>query len=161
MEKAEILEHTVLFLQKSRDTKRREAAAGTQKDCFREGFSACLERAARFLGPEGKGLGLRAALHPSTSAHSPSSHSASADRRDGGEARPSSSSQLLRSSCSSLLHLWLPVPGSVPGLVVFRYIQTTGRSQRPPLSQQVSNGAHKQNLLQSQAASHPLWRPWP
>lgn len=161
VEKAEILEHTVLFLQKARDSNRSEAAGGTQKDSFQEGFSACMERAVRFLGPEGKGLHLRAALDPPVSARVSGSDSGSANWKNRSGVHPSSSSQLLRRSCKSLLHLWLRKPGSVPGLVVFRCVQKPGQSQRPLPSQQVRNGASKQNHLQSQPASHSLWRPWP
>ncbi|KAJ3597982.1 hypothetical protein NHX12_001497 [Muraenolepis orangiensis] len=49
-EKAEVLEQTVLFLQSSAEGHRR-------RDGFQDGFTACLERATRFLqGPQGKGL---------------------------------------------------------------------------------------------------------
>lgn len=161
MEKAEILEHTVVFLQKTRDKNRPAAAGGAQKDSFQEGFSDCLERAARFLGPGGKGLHLRAALEPSASARFPSPDLASAGWKSASEVRSSSGSQLLRSSCKSILQLWLREPGCVPGLVVFRCVQKPGQSQRPLPSQPMRNGANKQNRLQSQPASHSLWRPWP
>lgn len=161
MEKAEILEHTVLFLQKTSGSSRGEAAGGAQKDSFQEGFSDCLERAARFLGPQGKGLHLRAALEPSGSACFSSPDLASAGWKNTSGVRCSSCSQLLRSSCKSILPLWLRKPGFVPGLVVFRCVQNPGHSQRPLPSQPMRNAASKQNQLQSQAASHSLWRPWP
>ncbi|XP_059922053.1 hairy and enhancer of split related-7 [Gadus macrocephalus] len=54
-EKAEVLEHTVLFLRSSEGARRRDGGtAGCNS--FRDGFSACLERATRILGPQGKGL---------------------------------------------------------------------------------------------------------
>ncbi|CAL8247687.1 unnamed protein product [Lota lota] len=53
-EKAEVLEHTVLFLQSSGHRRRDGGTAGCHS--FRKGFSACLERATHFLGPQGKGL---------------------------------------------------------------------------------------------------------
>ncbi|TWW79994.1 Transcription factor HES-7.1 Hairy and enhancer of split 7.1 [Takifugu flavidus] len=112
VEKAEILEHTVLFLQKTRDKNRSEAGGGSQKDSFQEGFSDCMERAVRFLGPMGKGLCLRAVLDPSASARSSSSDFGSANWKNRSEVHPSSSSQLLRRSCKSLLHLWLHKPAN-------------------------------------------------
>ena len=54
-EKAEVLEHTVLFLRSSEGPRRRDdGTAGCNS--FRNGFSACLEIATRILGPQGKGL---------------------------------------------------------------------------------------------------------
>ncbi|KAK6305525.1 hypothetical protein J4Q44_G00243050 [Coregonus suidteri] len=63
VEKAEILEHTVLFLQNTCDGDRKKAESGEQQHSFQEGFSGCLQRAARFLGHEGEGLQLEAALN--------------------------------------------------------------------------------------------------
>ncbi|XP_061885207.1 hairy and enhancer of split related-7 isoform X2 [Entelurus aequoreus] len=56
VEKTEILETTVLFLH---NTSKAKAASGPS---FQDGFSACLQRAARFLGPEVKGLWLVTAV---------------------------------------------------------------------------------------------------
>ncbi|CAL8358841.1 unnamed protein product [Arctogadus glacialis] len=54
-EKAEVLERTVHFLRSSEGPRRRDGGtAGCNS--FRDGFSACLERATRILGPQGKGL---------------------------------------------------------------------------------------------------------
>ena len=51
-EKAEVLERTVLFLRSSKEPRRRDdGTAGCNS--FRDGFSACLERATRILGPQG------------------------------------------------------------------------------------------------------------
>ncbi|XP_076866782.1 hairy and enhancer of split related-7 [Brachyhypopomus gauderio] len=52
VEKAEILEQTVLFLQSSV-----EQAKGAEGYPFLEGFSACMDRATRFLKQEGGGRG--------------------------------------------------------------------------------------------------------
>ncbi|TMS11435.1 Transcription factor HES-7.1-A [Larimichthys crocea] len=67
VEKAEILEHTVLFLQDTAKAASMSAAGvvGAQKHSFQDGISTCLQRAAHFLGPEGKGLWLGAALDAS------------------------------------------------------------------------------------------------
>ncbi|XP_061839425.1 hairy and enhancer of split related-7 [Nerophis lumbriciformis] len=56
VEKTEILETTVLFLH---NTSKAKAASGPS---FQDGFSACLRSAARFLGPEVKGLWLVTAV---------------------------------------------------------------------------------------------------
>uniref|UniRef100_A0A665UFP8 Hairy and enhancer of split related-7 n=1 Tax=Echeneis naucrates TaxID=173247 RepID=A0A665UFP8_ECHNA len=85
VEKAEILEHTVLFLQNT--AKEDQARAGGQKHSFQDGFSTCLQRAAQFLGPEGKGLWLGAALDASFAARFSRSDSDSAGVRGRTEAR--------------------------------------------------------------------------
>ena len=62
-EKAEVLEHTVLFLhssstsssEKEQEHRARDGGAAACHS-FQDGFSACLERAAHFLGPRGEGL---------------------------------------------------------------------------------------------------------
>ncbi|XP_060936918.1 uncharacterized protein LOC133013848 [Limanda limanda] len=59
LEKAEILEHTVLLLQSSIMG---AGGGGGQRQSFQDGFSSCLQRAAQFLGPRGKGLRLGASL---------------------------------------------------------------------------------------------------
>ncbi|XP_073807124.1 hairy and enhancer of split related-7 isoform X1 [Danio rerio] len=51
LEKAEILEYTVLFLQKTNEASKEEE--GEEKSQFMEGFSSCLQKAARFLLEEG------------------------------------------------------------------------------------------------------------
>uniref|UniRef100_H3D8H8 BHLH domain-containing protein n=1 Tax=Tetraodon nigroviridis TaxID=99883 RepID=H3D8H8_TETNG len=151
VEKAEILEHTVVFLQRSRAQSRPGAAGGTQKDSFREGFSDCLERAAGFLGPRRKGPHLRAALQPPASAAFPRPDFAPAGWRSSSHARPSSGSRLLRSSCTSILPSWLREPGPVK----------PGQSGRPLPPQQRRTAASKQSPLQGQPAPPSLWRPWP
>lgn len=55
VEKADILEHTVHFLQNTGDVDRKKAGVGEQHP-FQDGFSACLQRAACFLGPKGEAL---------------------------------------------------------------------------------------------------------
>ncbi|XP_077455400.1 hairy and enhancer of split related-7 [Stigmatopora argus] len=60
VEKTEILEHTVLFLHKA------STGAAPQPHPFQDGFHSCLQRAAHFLGPQGKILwpALDASLAP-------------------------------------------------------------------------------------------------
>ncbi|XP_053182823.1 uncharacterized protein LOC128366168 [Scomber japonicus] len=91
MEKTEILEHTVLFLQNTVKTDDTRAGGGGQKHSFQDGFSTCLQKAAQFLGPEGKGLWLGAALDASFAARFTHSDSDSAGARSTTEAQSSSS----------------------------------------------------------------------
>ncbi|KAG7216494.1 hypothetical protein INR49_001980, partial [Caranx melampygus] len=115
VEKAEILEHTVLFLQNTAKEDKTKAGGGRgggggggggQKHSFQDGFSTCLQRAAQFLGPEGKGLWLGAALDASFAARFARSDSDSAGVQRRTEARPSStSSLLLRKTSRSFLRM--------------------------------------------------------
>ncbi|KAJ8342294.1 hypothetical protein SKAU_G00322220 [Synaphobranchus kaupii] len=59
VEKAEVLEHTVLFLQSAGH---RGAAEGRQQQDFQDGFSTCLQRAACFLRDDRDGRRVEAAL---------------------------------------------------------------------------------------------------
>ncbi|XP_057691016.1 transcription factor HES-7.1-like [Corythoichthys intestinalis] len=72
VEKTEILEHTVLFLH---NTSKATSGAQPQQHSFQDGFHTCLQRAAHFLGPQGKGLWL--ALDATLAPRSPSSSSSS------------------------------------------------------------------------------------
>ncbi|XP_065140750.1 hairy and enhancer of split related-7 [Paramisgurnus dabryanus] len=64
MEKAEILEYTVLFLQKSIQDRAKKAKdeEETQKHQFMDGFSTCLQKASRFLLDEGEGRGIEGSV---------------------------------------------------------------------------------------------------
>ncbi|XP_066518287.1 hairy and enhancer of split related-7 [Hoplias malabaricus] len=63
VEKAEILENTVVFLRSAVAQKTREGPkAGSEGDQYLDGFSACLHKAAWFLQTEGESRGLRASL---------------------------------------------------------------------------------------------------
>ncbi|XP_036379646.1 transcription factor HES-7.1-B-like [Megalops cyprinoides] len=66
VEKAEILEHTVHFLQKAGHKGTDE---GSQQQHFQDGFSACLQRAARFLRDDGEGKQVERALTITLSRH--------------------------------------------------------------------------------------------
>uniref|UniRef100_M4AGK0 Hairy and enhancer of split related-7 n=1 Tax=Xiphophorus maculatus TaxID=8083 RepID=M4AGK0_XIPMA len=148
VEKAEILEHTVLFLQKN--AKERREKMGGQKYSFQDGFSSCLQRASQFLGPEGKGLWLGPVLGATFSARFPRSHSHSADA-------------LIRTSTSmthtkSLLHM-------------LRLRSRSSQQTFPTIPQQpqqesgLEMGAErpgsKESSSQSGTLSQTLWRPWP
>ncbi|XP_077432570.1 transcription factor HES-7.1-like [Vanacampus margaritifer] len=71
VEKTEILEHTVLFLNNNKTT----SGPQPQQHSFQDGFHTCLQKAAHFLGPEGKSLWL--ALDASFIQRSSSSSSSS------------------------------------------------------------------------------------
>ncbi|KAJ8387444.1 hypothetical protein AAFF_G00156820 [Aldrovandia affinis] len=66
VEKAEILEHTVLFLQKTGVMATHE---GAEQQRFQDGFLACLQRAAQFLQVEDKGQQTERALTDTLSLH--------------------------------------------------------------------------------------------
>ncbi|XP_035267152.1 transcription factor HES-7.1-like [Anguilla anguilla] len=59
VEKAEILEHTVLLLRNTENTVPRE---GSERRHFQDGFEACLKQAAQFLKVEGEGREVGRAL---------------------------------------------------------------------------------------------------
>ncbi|KAL6109635.1 uncharacterized protein ACO6RY_12717 [Pungitius sinensis] len=172
VEKAEILEHTVLFLQNSleRNQARADSGGGGQQHSFRDGFSTCLQRAAQFLGPEGKGLWLGAALDASLAARSSLPDPAGARR--GAEARSSSSSSsssrslLLRNSSRSILRLLIQRSGYRLRMAARSAVQPSGQSSGGPRSsatstrQQARKGTSPAGK-QSPSGSQSMWRPWP
>ncbi|XP_029306979.1 uncharacterized protein LOC115021007 [Cottoperca gobio] len=170
VEKAEILEHTVLFLQNTYEGDKTRVGVGgvSQKQSYQDGFSTCLQRASRFLGHEGKGLWLGAALDASLAARFSSLDSDSAGVQRRTEARSSSSSLLLRKSSTSILRLLIHRSGHrlrTAAPTVTSCVQTLGESHRSPTAPQqphkVASRASKQSPSQSMTASQSLWRPWP
>ena len=165
VEKAEILEHTVLFLQNTAAGGKTRAeggggGGGGQKQSFQDGFSTCLQRAAQFLGPEGKGLWIGAALDASFAARVSRSDSDPAGVHRSTEGHSSSSSSVrLRESSRSILQLLRHRSGHQ------RCVQRRDDSHRSPSTPQqphkVSSRASKQSPSQSQALNQSLWRPWP
>ncbi|XP_040900963.1 transcription factor HES-7.1-A-like [Toxotes jaculatrix] len=175
VEKAEILEHTVLFLQNTAkgDKTRAGDGGGGQKHSFQDGFSTCLQRAAQFLGPEGKGLWLGAALDACFAARFARSDSDSAGVQRT-EASSSSNSlpqtksilRMLRQKSKHRLHTRavgvnssvhpyrLPVQQGFPRVPQ----QPQKQSQ---LKIRVASRASKQSPSQSCPVSQTLWRPWP
>ncbi|XP_028435682.1 transcription factor HES-7.1-A-like [Perca flavescens] len=167
VEKAEILEHTVLFLQNTAKGDQ-TGAGGGQKHSFQNGFSTCLQTAAQFLGPDGKGLGLGAALDASLATRFSHSDSESAAVQNRTEAHSSSSSlphtksilHVLRQKSKhrrhnpafSVAHPYrLPVQQGVPR------IPEQAQRLNPLEIRRVS----KQSQSQSSPVSQTLWRPWP
>ncbi|XP_037310583.2 transcription factor HES-5-like [Pungitius pungitius] len=180
VEKAEILERAVLFLQKTRASAAAAASSSSssdgadagrgQKHTFRDGFSSCLQTAARFLEPDGKGPWLRAALGASVAGHPDSDPAAGVQGRPGdtrpgdtrpGDARASSSSSL--SHTKSILRSLRQKSKHRP------HVPHTGASEpcgcptrrvRTQKSLQMRR-AGKQSPSRSGPVNRALWRPWP
>uniref|UniRef100_A0A3P9IEM2 Hairy and enhancer of split related-7 n=1 Tax=Oryzias latipes TaxID=8090 RepID=A0A3P9IEM2_ORYLA len=149
VEKAEILEHTVIFLQKTA----KEHTTSGQKQSFRDGFSTCLRRASRFLGPQGKGLWLGPALDATFSTRLARSDFDSS----GLQTRSFSSLQHTRSLLQKLRQkskdrLRAQVFGAPP------VQQSQARAAQP---QRHERAASKDGSAQSGPLSQTLWRPWP
>uniref|UniRef100_A0A3Q2EF33 Hairy and enhancer of split related-7 n=1 Tax=Cyprinodon variegatus TaxID=28743 RepID=A0A3Q2EF33_CYPVA len=149
-EKAEILEHTVLFLQ--RNAREHKEKNGGQKYSFQDGFSSCLQRASHFLGPEGKGLWLGPVLDATFSSRFPLSDSPSADtwvRTSVSMTHTKSLLQMLRlrSRSNQPTQSFLGFP------------------QQPQSGGGLEMGADrpggKEGSSQSGTLSQTLWRPWP
>ncbi|XP_058504213.1 transcription factor HES-5-like [Solea solea] len=153
VEKAEILEHTVLFLQKTvkGDTTGGGGGGGGgggQKQSYQDGFSTCLQRAAQFLGPQGRGLWVGAALDASFASRFPRSHPQT----------PSPTSPLLlRKSSRSMLQLLMNRSGHrlCAQTATLSCVQNSGAEVHPsPSSPQQQQPPHR-------LVSQSLWRPWP
>ncbi|XP_034384907.1 transcription factor HES-5-like [Cyclopterus lumpus] len=169
VEKAEILEHAVLFLQNTRRNGRAEGAGGGHKH-LQDGFSTCLQTAAQFLGPEGKGLWLGAALDASLAARFARSDSDPAGAQRRTEARSASGSLLLRKSSRSILRslmqrsghrLCTPALTTVPNCVQTRGESQSSATSTPLQPHKVASRASKQSACPNQAVSQSMWRPWP
>uniref|UniRef100_A0A3B4XD61 Enhancer of split mgamma protein-like n=1 Tax=Seriola lalandi dorsalis TaxID=1841481 RepID=A0A3B4XD61_SERLL len=165
VEKAEILEHTVLFLQNTAKEDKTRArgggGSGGRKHSFQDGFSTCLQRAAQFLGPEGKGLWLGAALDASFAARFARSDSDSAGVQGRTEARSSTSSLPRTKSILRMLR-----QKSKHRLDTRAYAKGFPRVPQQPqkksqLELRVASRASKQSPSQSCPLSQTMWRPWP
>ncbi|XP_076006615.1 hairy and enhancer of split related-7 [Genypterus blacodes] len=171
LEKAEILEHTVLFLQSNAT-----GGGGGQKLSYQDGSSACLQRAAEFLGPEGKGLWLRAALDAAAAARFARSQSESAGVKLRTEACLPNA-LLLRRSSMSILQMMMYRSKHSPRACASsanRFVPTQQLSSpqgHANIHQQTlqQNGfelnMERQTAKQSPSPSSPVsqsvWRPWP
>nr|XP_023009168.1 transcription factor HES-5-like [Maylandia zebra] len=154
VEKAEILEHTVLFLQNNAKGDKTTGGRGDQKRSFQDGFSTCLQTASGFLGPEGKGSELGSALHAAFAARLARSHS----QPEGLQSRnflPHAKFILRMLRQKSKLKL--------------KQAQARASGEKLPKQPQkqreseirAERGATKQSSAQSSPSSHTLWRPWP
>uniref|UniRef100_A0A3P8YTF8 BHLH domain-containing protein n=1 Tax=Esox lucius TaxID=8010 RepID=A0A3P8YTF8_ESOLU len=163
LEKSEILEQTVLFLQDTGDRNRKKAEGGEQQSPFYDGFSACQQRAVNFLGHEREGLGLEAALNNIFSACLNSN--ACLSNKVPAKVHPSSSSPRTLVHQSSRLmttqeFYTRPQLCGVSG--------NTSHSHRAPLRhgihnapQQTYRDTDKEVHSQNVSTSHSVWRPWP
>ncbi|KAM4579610.1 hairy and enhancer of split related-7 [Odontesthes bonariensis] len=164
VEKAEILEHTVLFLQKTAEE--HTAKAGGQKHSFQDGLSTCLRRASRFLGPEGKGLWLGPALDATFAARVALSDTDSAgaqSRTSGSLPHTKSILQLLRQKSRYRPHTRAFGASGVAQPYVFPVQQSVPRQpqSQSQLEERAERPATKEGSSQSCPLSQTLWRPWP
>ncbi|XP_056142972.1 transcription factor HES-2-like [Lampris incognitus] len=167
VEKAEILEHTVVFLQSNAQLHRKKAVlGGGRQHTFQDGFSACLQRAAQFLGPAREEQHLGVALDASFAANFAAS---SADREVlAGNVNILPYTKSHASVQQKIVQRWKQRPHGH----AFR-MNMSASSQRAPLhpeylrpGQQILRPNHQQTRmrsenLQNQSVSQALWRPWP
>uniref|UniRef100_A0A667WWN8 BHLH domain-containing protein n=1 Tax=Myripristis murdjan TaxID=586833 RepID=A0A667WWN8_9TELE len=174
VEKAEILEHTVLFLQKTAKGDTKTAAGGGQQHSFQDGFSTCLQRAAHFLGPQEKGLRLAAALDATFAARFPLSDSggvkAAAKVHSSSSLPHTNFSQLSPQTMKQKSKLRLNAHAFSRNTVVHSqqfplhhwYPRVSQQPQRPnQLEIRVERRASKQSPSRRPPVSQSLWRPWP
>ncbi|XP_062256293.1 uncharacterized protein LOC133965642 [Platichthys flesus] len=175
LEKAEILEHTVLLLRSSATgdiMRARGGGGGGQRHSFQDGFSSCLQRAAQFLGPQGKGLRLGASLDARFSPRFASSDSDPTGFRLRTEAWSCSSSlpqtqSLLRTlRQKSKLRVQTETLGVNSSVHPYQRPEQLGSPRVPQDSQtqsqlevRESSRGGKQSL--SLPVSQTVWRPWP
>nr|XP_004568600.1 transcription factor HES-7 [Maylandia zebra] len=167
VEKAEILEHTVLFLQNTAKGDKTTGGRGDQKRSFQDGFSTCLQTAAGFLGPEGKGSELGSALDAAFAARLARSHS----QPEGLQSRNFlPHAKFILRVLRQKSKLRLPARASGEKRLIRPYPlplqQRFPRVPKQPQKQRESEiraerGATKQSSAQSSPSSHTLWRPWP
>ncbi|KAM4600419.1 hairy and enhancer of split related-7 [Polymixia lowei] len=171
VEKAEILEHTVLFLQSTTEGDRTRAGGEGLQHPFQDGFSACLQRATQFLGPQEEGLRLGAALDATFAARFAGLDSTglkvTIKTRSPNTLRHTESSQSIpqvtmvqkskhRHARAHALNLSMFAPSNrVP----------TESAQQPQRSNRVEIRVQRQSTTETQSRSVPpsqtLWRPWP
>ncbi|XP_013871829.1 hairy and enhancer of split related-7 isoform X2 [Austrofundulus limnaeus] len=158
VEKAEVLEQTVLFLQK----KAKEQKSPGPRPSFQDGFSSCLQRASQFLGPTGKGLWIGPALDATFAGRFSRSHgeSAAAPSRPPGTSLTHTKSilQMLRQRSKS----GQPGCGVSGGAPSHRLPAVP---QQPPTHEGLEKRAERPETKESSSQSPPLtqtlWRPWP
>lgn len=160
MEKAEILEHAVRFLQ-SIATEGLASGDRGQTPSYQDGVSSCLQRAAQFLAPDWKDTWL--GLDPSLAVAD--SVSLGGCRVDGGRSDfislPHSKAavvQMLRQESNQRLQAGVLKrrrfvrPAQLPPL-------TPAQNHLPARPEEGQES--KQSLAQSHPAIQTLWRPWP
>ncbi|XP_008322424.1 transcription factor HES-4-A-like isoform X1 [Cynoglossus semilaevis] len=179
VEKAEILEHTVLFLQRTIQGDK-STTGGGEKQSFQDGFSACFQRAAHFLGSQGKDLWMGASLDAScVSARFPQPDSDSTVHR--GLNRNDTSCSLSPGSLmrtKSILRMLRQKSDHRLGMAQTFSANTSPHPYRHPIQQSfsivssppqkqkcrragVEREGSKQALGQASSLNQTLWRPWP
>lgn len=179
VEKAEILEHTVLFLQRTIQGDK-STTGGGEKQSFQDGFSACFQRAAHFLGSQGKDLWMGASLDAScVSARFPQPDSDSTvpgglNRNDtscslspGSLMRTKSILRMLRQKSDHRLGMaqtfsanTSPHPYRHPTQQSFSIVSSPPQKQKCRRAGVEREGS-KQALGQDSSLNQTLWRPWP
>ncbi|KAM7421464.1 hypothetical protein PAMA_015549 [Pampus argenteus] len=164
VEKTEILEQTVLFLQNTAKENNTRAGGGGQKHSFQDGFSTCMQKAAQFLGPEGKGLWLGAALNASFSARFARSDSESAGTQKRTEAQSSTSlphtKSILRMLRQKSKHRLHARAFGVNNSFTHPY-RLPVQQGFPTIPQQPQTHSQLEIRVESLPVSQTLWRPWP
>ncbi|XP_061573963.1 hairy and enhancer of split related-7 [Cololabis saira] len=161
VEKAEILEHTVVFLQKTA-TEHKTRAGGQKHSSFHDGFATCLRRASQFLGPEGKGLWLGPALDATFSVRFPDSPAAAQSQTSSSLQYTKSLLRMLRQK-SRLQTQVFGLRGGVPHPYQLPVLQSSPRVPQPQsqLQTRAERPSSKEGSPQSSPLSQTLWRPWP
>ncbi|XP_017288791.1 hairy and enhancer of split related-7 [Kryptolebias marmoratus] len=148
VEKAEVLEHTVLFLQK----KAKERKTKGPRSSFQDGFSSCLQRASQFLGPKGKGLWIGPALDATFAGRFTGSHNDSAATQS-------------RTHTQSILQMLRQRSKSGGGAHSYRLPAQPGVPRQPQTHSGLETRAERPETKESSSQSPPLiqtlWRPWP
>ncbi|KAK7173995.1 hypothetical protein R3I93_003733 [Phoxinus phoxinus] len=157
LEKAEILEYTVLFLQNSvAQAKKDKDEEGGEKHQFVDGFSSCLQKAARFLSDEGDARGLEASVSE-TMCHRLTRPCMSSSVRRPVRVQKSSRTQVPDSHAQQKNSVCKQgLPSACRNIVP--------DSNRLPSRSTDSNTQHATGQPDSQqqaAVSQAVWRPWP
>lgn len=147
VEKAEILEHTVLFLQSSiTEAKKFRAAdeSSSEGHQFLDGFSTCLQKAAHFLQEESKARGLHDGLSSSLIRCLSLPHR----QRDTRKSHITQGLQCAKTHTHTLSHPYrIPLRHTDPNTVQSHHNQSTASMSQPTTSPLTTRQC--------------VWRPWP
>lgn len=165
VEKAEILEHTVLFLQAQRQGA--PGGGGGRTHTFEDGFSSCLQRASRFLGPDGKDVLPGSALDASLAASVSRQHCSCAAAQKSHDTDHAPSPVPLSNTSRSLLRFLVRESGHrlrVPALTASVHkraeVRRSPTNPRRPCKKE-KRVIDKRSPSRCQPAPQLLWRPWP
>ncbi|KAG9281558.1 transcription factor HES-7.1-A-like [Astyanax mexicanus] len=173
VEKAEILEHTVLFLQNSTtQTKQNQDWDETsERRQFMDGFSACLQQAALFLQTEGEARGLQASLSASLCQRLSHPHHVPAAGTAGTtgtapnwakiSSRAANASEKKVSYSHGLESTRKTSPLSHPYSLPPRHTHSASLAHRHRDSHATSSPATGHACGQQVSVGQGVWRPWP